>query len=53
MPQRSQCDRLGDRREVVRQPDEAERAADRRIGGEVAEASSGEREKSRMSTEWF
>ncbi len=45
VPQRRQRGRLGDRREVVGQPDDAERVADRGVGGEVAEPGAGERER--------
>ena len=34
----AQRDRLGDRGQVVGQPDDADRVADRRVGGEVADA---------------
>ena len=45
VPQRRERDRLGDRREVVGQPDDAERVADRGVGGQVAEPGAGERER--------
>ena len=45
VPQRRQRGRLGDGREVVGQPHDPDRVADRRVGGEVAEPRAGERER--------
>ena len=45
VPQRGARDGLGDRGEVVGQPDDAQRVADLRRRGEVAEPGAGERER--------
>ena len=45
VPQRGERDRLGDRGEVVGQPDHPDPVADRRVGREVAEPGPGQRER--------
>ena len=45
VPQRRQRDRLGDRRQVVGQPHDAQRVADLGCGGEVAQPGPGQRER--------
>ena len=45
VPERRERGGLGHRRQVVREPHDAQRVDDRGVGGEVAESSAGERER--------